>query len=201
MEFGRIFFNPSYSGNMFPGNGDSIFQGARSVMNMEETTKKRPFFSMPEELYDEEYFDEQLPEKKRRLTPEQVNFLEKSFEVENKLEPERKTQLAKNLGLQPRQVAVWFQNRRARWKNKQLERDYDQLKSSYESLLSNYDSILKENEKLKAEVLSMTEKLEAKELAGEPVPCQNSDPLLMVASHAPARPNQCKGGRPPQHWQ
>lgn len=78
--------------------------------------------------------------------------MEKSFEEENKLEPERKTQLAKKLGLQPRQVAVWFQNRRARWKTKQLERDYDVLKSSYDTLLSSYDSIMKENEKLKSEV-------------------------------------------------
>ncbi|PQQ15756.1 homeobox-leucine zipper protein HAT5 [Prunus yedoensis var. nudiflora] len=129
-------------------------------------SRRRSFFSSSssqDELFDEEYYDEQLPEKKRRLTPDQVHMLEKSFETENKLEPERKTQLAKKLGLQPRQVAVWFQNRRARWKTKQLERDYDLLKSSYDSLLSNYDSILKENHKLKSEVVSINQKLEAKE--------------------------------------
>lgn len=82
----------------------------------------------------------------------QVSLLEKSFEAENKLEPERKTQLAKKLGLQPRQVAIWFQNRRARWKTKQLERDYDLLKASYDALLSNYDTILEENENLKSQV-------------------------------------------------
>ncbi|KAK1310952.1 Homeobox-leucine zipper protein HOX25 [Acorus calamus] len=78
-----------------------------------------------------------------------------SFEVENKLEPDRKTQLAKNLGLQPRQVTVWFQNRRARWKMKQLERDFHCLKSSYDSLLSDYNTVSKENDALRSEVYTI----------------------------------------------
>ncbi|KAM0958120.1 hypothetical protein EV1_023207 [Malus domestica] len=178
MEPGRLFFDPSPSvcqqgggGNMlFLGNPDHVFRGPRSMMGLmdQESSRRRPFFSSSssqDELFDEEYYDEQLPEKKRRLTPDQVHMLEKSFETENKLEPERKTQLAKKLGLQPRQVAVWFQNRRARWKTKQLERDYDLLKSSYDTLLSNYDSILKENQKLKSQVVSINEKLGGKEEA------------------------------------
>lgn len=92
------------------------------------------------------------PGKKRRLTANQVQFLEKNFEQENKLELDRKTQLAKELGLEPRQVAIWFQNRRARYKTKQLEKDYDALKASYGSLKSDYDNLLKENETLKNEV-------------------------------------------------
>ncbi|XP_043723572.1 homeobox-leucine zipper protein HAT5 [Telopea speciosissima] len=168
MDSGRLFFDASCHGNMlFLGNQDSIFRGTGSMLNMEESTKRRPFFSSPEELMDEEYYDEQLPEKKRRLTSGQVHLLEKSFETENKLEPERKTQLAKKLGLQPRQVAVWFQNRRARWKTKQLERDYDVLKSSYESLLSDYESMLKEKDKLKAELVALKEKQQAKEATGD----------------------------------
>ncbi|GKA37431.1 leucine zipper, homeobox-associated, homeodomain-like protein [Tanacetum coccineum] len=67
----------------------------------------------------------QLGEKKRRLNLEQVKALEKSFELENKLEANHKRQLARALGLQPRQVALWFQNRRARWKTKQLEKVTD----------------------------------------------------------------------------
>ncbi|RWV89047.1 hypothetical protein BHE74_00035601 [Ensete ventricosum] len=106
-----------------------------------------------EETADDD-FDEypQRPGKKRRLTADQVEFLEKNFEVENKLEPERKLQLAKDLGLKPRQVAIWFQNRRARWKAKQLEKGYESLKSSYDSLKLDHDNLVKENEKLQAEL-------------------------------------------------
>ncbi|KAJ0960482.1 hypothetical protein J5N97_001688, partial [Dioscorea zingiberensis] len=89
------------------------------------------------------YYDELLPEKKHRLTPS------RSFEVENKLEPELKSELARKLGVQPRQVAVWFQNRMALgWKTKQLEHDFDLLKSSYDSLLVDHQSLLKDNDRL-----------------------------------------------------
>lgn len=103
------------------------------------------------------------PEKKRRLTSDQVHCLERTFEVENKLEPDRKVQLAKELGLQPRQVAIWFQNRRARYKTKQLEKDYGGLKACYDRLKGDYGSLLEEKERLKEEVHLLKEKLFHKE--------------------------------------
>jgi homeobox-leucine zipper protein len=99
-------------------------------------------------------------EKKRRLRVDQVKALEKNFEVENKLEPERKEKLAIELGLQPRQVAVWFQNRRARWKTKQLERDYGVLKANYDALKLKYDAIAQDNKALHKEIKELKSKLE-----------------------------------------
>nr|KAJ0206448.1 hypothetical protein LSAT_V11C500244850 [Lactuca sativa] len=101
----------------------------------------------------------QISEKKRRLSADQVKALEKNFEMENKLEPERKVKLAQELGLQPRQVAVWFQNRRARWKTKQLERDYGVLKANFDSLKHNYDSLKHDNESLLKQIRELKSKL------------------------------------------
>ncbi|TYH61793.1 hypothetical protein ES332_D07G076700v1 [Gossypium tomentosum] len=152
-----------------PGSSPYSFfvSGTRSMVSFEDVHGgNRSFFrSFDEEENGDEDLDEYFhqPEKKRRLTVDQVQFLEKSFEVENKLEPERKTQLAKELGLQPRQVAIWFQNRRARWKTKQLEKDYDTLQASFNTLKDDYGNLLKEKDKLKLEVLQLTDKLVMKE--------------------------------------
>ncbi|KAI3892301.1 hypothetical protein MKX03_028513 [Papaver bracteatum] len=90
--------------------------------------------------------------KKRKLTDLQVTLLEQNFGDEHKLESERKDKLAAELGLDPRQVAVWFQNRRARWKNKKLEEEYSKLKSSH-------DNVILQKCHLEAEVLQLKERL------------------------------------------
>ncbi|KAI5077492.1 hypothetical protein GOP47_0007316 [Adiantum capillus-veneris] len=85
------------------------------------------------------------PARKKRLTMDQTKSLECSFAMDNKLGPERKKKLAVELGLQPRQVAIWYQNRRARTKTKHLE-------EKYEALNMQYEDVLKEKKKLEAEV-------------------------------------------------
>lgn len=77
-----------------------------------------------------------MPSKNKiRLNDEQIKSLESIFEADARLEPTKKLQLARELGLQPRQVAIWFQNKRARWKSKRLQRDYTILRASYNNLM------------------------------------------------------------------
>jgi hypothetical protein len=89
----------------------------------------------------------------KRFSDEQIKSLETMFETESRLEPRKKLQLARELGLQPRQVAIWFQNKRARWKSKQLEREYNKLQNSYNNLASKFESMKKERQTLLIQVL------------------------------------------------
>lgn len=96
--------------------------------------------------------DDGWREKKRRLSSEQVRTLERNFELGKKLEPERKMELAAALGLHPRQVSIWFQNRRARWKTKRLEKDHEELKRQLGDMKAENESLKAHNKKLLCEV-------------------------------------------------
>ncbi|KAL2322885.1 hypothetical protein Fmac_027264 [Flemingia macrophylla] len=95
--------------------------------------------------------------KKLRLTKEQSALLEESFKQHSTLNPKQKQALAKQLSLTPRQVEVWFQNRRARTKLKQTEVDCEFLKKCCETLTDENRRLQKELQELKA--LKLTQPL------------------------------------------
>lgn len=89
----------------------------------------------------------------KRFSDEQVKLLESVFSQATKLEPRKKVQLAKDIGLHPRQVSIWFQNKRARWRSKQMESEYRVLKDDYDTLNQRFDSLKKENQSLLDQVI------------------------------------------------
>jgi len=88
--------------------------------------------------------------KKLRLTKDQSALLEESFKQHSTLNPKQKQALARQLNLRPRQVEVWFQNRRARTKLKQTEVDCEFLKKCCETLTDENRRLQKELQELKA---------------------------------------------------
>ncbi|XVE65134.1 hypothetical protein DITRI_Ditri07aG0156800 [Diplodiscus trichospermus] len=103
-------------------------------------------------ISDEE--DGDTSRKKLRLSKDQSAILEESFKEHNTLNPKQKLALAKQLGLRPRQVEVWFQNRRARTKLKQTEVDCEFLKRCCENLTEENRRLQKEVQELRALKLS-----------------------------------------------
>ncbi|KAK4755388.1 hypothetical protein SAY87_009145 [Trapa incisa] len=87
--------------------------------------------------------------KKLRLTKEQSATLEECFKLHSTLQPKQKQSLARQLNLRPRQVEVWFQNRRARTKLKQTEVDCELLKKCCETLRDENRRLQKELQELK----------------------------------------------------
>ncbi|KAL0453404.1 UNVERIFIED_CONTAM: Homeobox-leucine zipper protein HAT4 [Sesamum latifolium] len=103
--------------------------------------------------------------KKLRLTRDQITLLEDSFRQHTTLNTAQKQTLAEKLNLKPRQVEVWFQNRRARTKLKQTEVDREFLKKNCERLSE-------ENRRLKKELTELRSllKIENPPAAAAPPP-------------------------------
>lgn len=89
---------------------------------------------------------------KKRFSDEQIRSLESMFNSETRPESQTKQQIADQLGLMPRQVGIWFQNRRARCKSKQIEHDYRLLKASYDNLASRFEALKREHHYLISEL-------------------------------------------------
>ncbi|KAK1366964.1 Homeobox-leucine zipper protein HAT22 [Heracleum sosnowskyi] len=93
--------------------------------------------------------DESAVRKKLKLDRYQSRILEGSFKDHSTLNLTQKQALARRLNLRPRQVEVWYQNRRARNKLKQTEMECEMLKNCFEKLKDENRRLQKEVQQLK----------------------------------------------------
>ncbi|XP_074572038.1 homeobox-leucine zipper protein HAT22-like [Curcuma longa] len=87
--------------------------------------------------------------KKLRLTKEQSALLENRFKEHSTINTRQKHALAQQLNLRPRQIEVWFQNRRARTKLKQMEVDCEFQKKRCQKLSDENRRLHKELQQIK----------------------------------------------------
>ncbi|KAI3667489.1 hypothetical protein L6452_42552 [Arctium lappa] len=147
MDFSSI-FKRSNSGRLFPSRKRDLELTTVNLELVDVIERDQRACSRGGGMSDED--ENGLTRKKLRLTKEQSAFLEDSFKEHSTLNPKQKQALAKQLNLRPRQVEVWFQNRRARTKLKQTEVDCEYLKRCCETLTDENRRLQKELQELRA---------------------------------------------------
>ncbi|CAL9229055.1 unnamed protein product [Arabidopsis halleri] len=161
------------------------------------TTQTGPVIPVPESekiinAYQCPRNNNEMIKKNKRLTSEQLASLELRFQEDFKLDSERKLKLAKELGLEPRQVAVWFQNRRARWKVKHLEESYDSLRQEYDAIWREKQMLHDEVKKLRAIILrDRSLMMNSNQIAGGNQIydiCEYNTPMMVGSSCWPPQP-------------
>ncbi|XP_066372410.1 homeobox-leucine zipper protein HOX28-like [Miscanthus floridulus] len=147
--------------------------------------------------------DDGAARKKLRLSKDQAAVLEECFKTHHTLTPKQKVALASSLALRPRQVEVWFQNRRARTKLKQTEVDFEYLKRWCEQLAEENRRLGKEVAELRAlsaapapaaPLTTLTMCLSCRRVASSSSPSSNTSPPNITAAHAHAAAAAANGG-------
>ncbi|GFQ01694.1 homeobox-leucine zipper protein hat22 [Phtheirospermum japonicum] len=159
-HLGKVSGEPSLTAKKAVDDLHRQDSAASSFSNVSSVKREREFGSEEVEVEvervissrvsDEDDDDGSNARKKLRLTKSQSALLEESFKLHSTLNPKQKQELAQELKLRPRQVEVWFQNRRARTKLKQTEVDCEFLKKCCETLTDENRRLQKEVQELKA---------------------------------------------------
>mmetsp|Transcript_39550 Transcript_39550/g.64137 ORF Transcript_39550/g.64137 Transcript_39550/m.64137 type:complete len:346 (+) Transcript_39550:409-1446(+) len=90
-----------------------------------------------------------------RLSQEQVQTLKDSFEKDSRLNRKRKQELSSRLGLHPRQIEVWYQNKRAKIRVKGTHQQYETLRQTYESQKAAVRQLQQSNLELQDQLLKI----------------------------------------------
>ncbi|CAN6350119.1 unnamed protein product [Urochloa humidicola] len=116
----------------------------------------------------------------RKLSKEQNDELEAAFQQDNFIDKRTKEALAERLKITPKQVNVWFLNRRSRLRKQNNEEAYVQHKQQVEELIKKKDRLQRKIAKLKKRNKELKKKLKEATSTPKAAPPPQPSPSIMV---------------------